>query len=96
MRIEAKARLLAIENEKLKANNVSFQYVKDKIGKSLRLHEWDVDNGGKVKAQVKTTIRGGVIKTAYLHITIIKPNGHWEYYRETSNGKFKLVSSGHS
>lgn len=79
---------------KLKASDVTFQHIKDMIGNSLGLHEWEVDNGGRVKAQVKTTTRGGVIKTAYLHVTIIQPNGSWTYYREQKNGNFKLVSSG--
>lgn len=64
------------------------------IGNSLALHEFDVEGGGKIKAQVKTTTRKGVIATKYLHLTAIQPNGRWEYYREQPNGNFKLVSSG--
>lgn len=93
--IKAPDRIEAGKSRKmLSAKEVSFQNVKDMIGRSLSVHEWDVDNGGKVKAQVKTTTRGGEIKTAYLHVTIEKPNGYWEYYREKPDGGFKMVSSG--
>lgn len=80
----------------LKASEVSFGDIKDKIGRSLAVHEWDVDNGGKVKAQVKVTTRGGEIKTAYLHVTVAQPNGKWKYYREQPDGSYKVVSAGQS
>lgn len=78
----------------LAARDVSFQAIKDMIGNSLGLHEWPVDNGGRVKAEVKVTSRGGLVKTKYLHVTIIQPSGKWEYYREQPSGNFKMVESG--
>lgn len=81
-------------SQTLKASELTFGHIKSLIGNSLNVHEWDVDNGGKVKAQVKTTTRNGTIHTAYMHITIVHPSGKWEYYRENSSGKFDLVSSG--
>lgn len=72
----------------------TFQKIKALIGPSLALHQWEVTNGGSVKAQVKVTTRGGLVKTAYLHATIAFPNGRWIYYREQANGNFREVSSG--
>jgi len=79
----------------LKAADVSFQNIKDLIGNSLAEHQWPVDNGGKVTAQIKITQRAGLIHTKYLHITITKPDGSWSYYREQAGGQFKLISSSH-
>jgi hypothetical protein len=79
---------------RLRADDVTAESIKGLIGKSLALHEWDVDNGGKVKARVKVTTRNGLVNTAYLHVTIINPNGSWTYYREKPDGGLKEVSSG--
>lgn len=74
----------------LKAAEVNFAEIKRRIGNSLTMHQWDVDNGGKVTARVKTTMKGGgEIKTAYLHLSIEMPDGSKVAYRETAKGTFK-------
>ena len=78
----------------LKRDEVTAEKLKQLIGNNLGLHEFPVEGGAKVKAEVKITTRGGVIRTKYLHITTVEPSGKWEYYREQPNGAFKLVSSG--
>ncbi len=78
----------------LRRDEVTAEKIKALIGNGLDLKEFPVEGGGKVRAQVKITTRGGVIKTKYLHITAIEPSGKYEYYREMPNGNFKMVTSG--
>jgi len=78
----------------LKAQDVNFALIKSLIGNSLSVHDWPVDNGANVRAQVKVTIRNGLIKTAYLHATITQPNGAWEYYKECANKAYKRIAVG--
>lgn len=76
--------------EVLKAKDIDFGGIKQRIGNSLKEHTWDVDNGGKVTARVKTTMKGGgVIKTAYLHLAVEGPDGSVRTYKETAKGTFK-------
>lgn len=91
MKLEARSRLQATT---IKARDLTFAKIKELIGPSLSLHEFDVDNGFEIKAQVKTTTRNGLVKTAYLHVTLIHPNGHWEYYRENAKGIFNRINYG--
>lgn len=78
----------------LKAQDVTFEYIKKLIGNSLSLHEWNVDNGAKIKAQIKVTYSNGLVKTAYLHTTMFYANGTYEYFREQKTGKFKFITGG--
>ncbi len=84
------------EAETLKCSDVTAQYVKSLIGPSLSVHEWNVDNGGIVRAQIKVTIRSGLVHTKYLHITIVSPNGNWRYCREQKDGTIKTIDYGKS
>lgn len=90
----AKVGPLTVGQPALKPAEVNGAKLKELIGSSLGLHEFDVEGGGKVKAEVKVTKRNGEVKTKYLHITAIQPSGAWVYYREQANGNFKEVASG--
>lgn len=84
------AKPAAPKPEVLKASEIDFGGVKSRVGNSLATHQWEVDNGGKVTARVKTTSKGGgEIKTAYLHVELEKPDGSKISYRETAKGTFK-------
>lgn len=83
-----------VDTTSLTRDEATFGNVKKLIGNSLNVHEWNVEGGGHIKAQVKATTRGGTIRTKYLHATLTHQSGKWEYYREQANGTFKLVSAG--
>lgn len=77
--------------EKLKASEVTFDYLSSLIGNSLDAHNFEIDNGVSVLVKRKVTIRNGLIHTKYLHVVFTYPSGNQQYYREQKNGAFKLV-----
>lgn len=82
------------ETTTLKRGEVNAQRIKQLIGNRLGLHEFDVEDGGKVKAEIKVTTRNGEVQTKYLHVTTIHPNGAWRYFREQPDGTLKVIASG--
>ena len=75
----------------LPSSNMTFAKIAELAGDTLS--EWktyNFDNGAQVKTYRSPTYhKGGILKTAYLHITIQYPSGYVEYYREQKDGSFK-------
>ena len=83
-------------NTPVKASDVTFEHIKKLIGNNMGLHEYDLDNGGKVKAETKVTYKNGEVNTKYLHATIVQPSGKWTYYKENNKGAYVPVASGNA
>lgn len=68
----------------------TFGDVKRAVGNSLDTFLWEYPDGRKVQARTAiTTHKGGLIKTAYLHIVLRHANGYVEHYREQADGSFR-------
>lgn len=81
--------------EVLNANDVNFVLISKLVGDTIdKLHTFGVSNGCRITAKRKATIRNGLIHTLYLHVTITKPSGRYDYYREQKDGSFKSINWG--
>lgn len=83
------------QKQTIKANGLNFATICKLHGDGLAPKTWKVDNGGIVKSELKVTYsKGNVVKTSRYHITVIKPSGHWEYYKQDKSGNFKREDYG--